>query len=243
MSISELVGNFISTLFSNFMLNLLVFIILLRFESYFGIYEQIKRFVFLTFKKIHIILSVDYHSNICVNDTIDIIKNEFKNSYGKSSVDMRHINDDFFDFFVSNEFDVTVQKNVNDLITIRTSKITSTKSDIKNDIKRFLNTLREIEVQLKGNHYEFSPKSFSVFLSVPYIGTYMKFYEPKGLKMKKYVIELEEIQKTNNGNISTEKSSTEKPNSVKYDIKLVGDIININSNYRDQISELIDKFV
>ena len=228
-----LLYDFVSELFSNFLLELLVFIVLIRVESYFGLYERIKRYLYSTFKKMHIMLSVDYDTNMEIIDIKDIIKDKFKDSYGSTSIDVKSICQNDFEFMVKNEFSVIVQKNVNEFVTFKTSKITSTKKEIKNDIRVFLDTVREIETEASHRNNCFDAKNFAISLYVPYVGTYMKFYEPRGIKIKKYIIELDEIAE----------NEAKQTSSSKYGIQLTGDIININFNYRDQISEIIDKFV
>lgn len=222
---SQEILEFVESIFSNVLADAFFLIVTsMLAENKFGIIPTLtKKYHKLKNSELTVFLNVTFRSNIQFEQLKQDLKKVFKNTYEK--VKLYEDNSHFMDMQIDDSFHIRAYDN-DDEVDIRTSEITCHMNTVSSTTGKLLNTLNQVKSLLKQSDTDtiFEEKNFSIFLSLPYKNIYSKFYTPKNLKVKEYELTM---------------SSEERGSSVK----LTVDYININSDDRSGIEDVIKQFI
>lgn len=205
---------------------ILVSILSIILENKFGIIKWLIRVYHkLRNSGIHVRVNVVYDSNLPFDSLKEYIKDGFRNRYKRLAV--HKDNPQSLEFMVEDSFQISIQTNPNNEVSILTNKIKSTMHDVTNDVHNILDALNMVKEKIKETKdviTNFEEKEFSLELYLPYKDPFTKIYPPKNIKIKDYGVEL--IHE-NYGSI----------------IKLKADILKIHTKHRHNLEKVIESFV
>jgi len=218
-------GTIFSDVISKVIVWIFVSVVSIILENRFGIIKWlIRRYHKLKNSGIYVRVNVIYDSNLLFDSLKEHMKDSFRNRYKKLKV--YKDSPQTLEFMVEDSFQISVQNNPNNEVSILTNKIKSTMQDITSDIHNILDVLNGVEEKIKtgDSMANFEEKEFSLDLYLPYKDPFTKIYPPKNIKIKDYEVEL--IHE-NYGSI----------------IKLKADFIKIHTKYRHNLEKVIEGFV
>ncbi len=176
--------------------------------------------------EIYIRANLVYNSNLSFDGLKEYIKEGFRERYVK--LDVHNDSSQSLGFMVGDIFEISVQNNPNNEISIQTNKIKTTMKGVENDVRNILNVLNDVKGKIKEKEnypiMNFEEKEFSLYLYLPYKDPFTKIYPPKNIRLKDYEVKL----------------IHEDYGSI---IKLKADFLNINTKERHELEELIKYFI
>ncbi len=158
-------------------------------ENRFGILKRSKK----VYHKIlnspaQLLINLVFESQIRFSDIKKIFGAFLRNEYGAIQVYKDSVQN--LEVLVDNLFIVKVMKSPNNELIVNTSKIKTGMRTIKGDVEKFLNTLDNVQEEIKSQFPTslFKEKEATVYLYLPYKDMFSKIYPPKNIVLKDYEI-------------------------------------------------------